>query len=174
MSIEIHYYDPVTGATSALMGTQMDVIEATASIFYQPYKEYKSRQTTKPSSLKSASMSMLDDATSLKDNGEGPSRGTQISRSAGSTAGAMAMASAKGIGNLYAKGFKGLAVDIPLAAAEGFKNVPAFYGEQIRDNGKVTDWKTGAVVGGKVGMLMNTTEAKTKCISPFSTEWPKV
>ena len=65
-------------------------------------------------------------------------------------AGAMALASAKSLGNLGRKGFRGLAVDIPLAAAKGFGNVPAMYGEQVRDNGTVTDWKSGAIVGGKV------------------------
>ncbi|KAE9377348.1 glycosyltransferase family 1 protein [Stipitochalara longipes BDJ] len=147
--IEPRRYDPVTSTTSAFMGVQMDVVEATAGLFSQPYKEYKSRQTQKASSLKSDSTSMINEASSLQSNGESSSRSSQVSKSSGSTAGAVAMASAKSFGNFYGKSFKGLAVDIPLAAAEGFKNIPALYGGQIRDNGPVTDWKSGVVVGGK-------------------------
>lgn len=49
-------------------------------------------------------------------------------------------------------GFKGLLVDIPLATAEGLRNVPALYGDKVRDHGTVTGWKSGAVVGGKAFM----------------------
>ena len=128
----------------------MDVVEATAGLFYQPYKEYKSRQISKASNLKSDSASIIDETSNLQSNGESSNRGLQVPNHSGNTAGAVALASAKSFGNFYGTSFKGLVVDIPLAAAEGFKNVPALYGEQVRDNGTVTDWKSGAVVGGKV------------------------
>ncbi|EKG18451.1 hypothetical protein MPH_04253 [Macrophomina phaseolina MS6] len=40
-------------------------------------------------------------------------------------------------------------VDIPLAMTEGLRNLPRCVGDDIRDNGHVTDWKSGATVAGK-------------------------
>jgi hypothetical protein len=50
-----------------------------------------------------------------------------VSKPEGNTAIAVAMASAKSFGDVFLKGFKGLVVHVPLAAAEGFRNVPALY-----------------------------------------------
>lgn len=135
----------------------MDVLEATAGIFYKPYEAYKSGRSATTPSLKSDSQSVLDEDSMRKDNGEGSSQSSEPSKPPSkNVAGAMALASAKSFGNLYTKGFKGLAVDIPLAATEGFRNVPALYGEQVRNNGTVTDWKSGAIVGGKVRFSVQT------------------
>lgn len=38
---------------------------------------------------------------------------------------------------------------MPLAAAEGFRSLPRLWGDEVADYGKVTDWKSGAVVAGK-------------------------
>jgi hypothetical protein len=150
--IETHYYDPVTSTTTAFAGVHMDVVEASARIFYKPYKEYKSGRIPTNSSLKSASGSHVDLGMSGADDSSMNSEASRLAgRSSASTAGAMVTASAKSLGDLYVKGFKGLAVDIPLAAAKGLHNVPALYGDEVRDNGRVKDWKSGAIVGGKVG-----------------------
>ena len=61
----------------------------------------------------------------------------------------MAAASAKSLGMFYALGLRGIMIDVPLAATEGLRAVPGMYGEQVRDIGTVTDWKTGAVAAGK-------------------------
>lgn len=129
----------------------MDVIEAAGGIFYEPYKVYKSgRKTTSPS-LEPDSGFSRDGIQNMADNGKESSTGSVLPNpSEKNTAGAMAMASAKSLGKLSGKGIKGLAVDVPLAAAEGFRNVPTMYGEQVRNHGNVTDWKSGAIVGGKV------------------------
>jgi hypothetical protein len=48
---------------------------------------------------------------------------------------------------------KGMLVDMPLALAEGMKNVPRLYGEEVPDHGKVADWQSGGKVAAKVGEL---------------------
>lgn len=45
---------------------------------------------------------------------------------------------------------KGALVDTPVAIAEGMKNMPRLYGEEVADHGKVTDWKSGGTVAAKV------------------------
>jgi sterol 3beta-glucosyltransferase len=45
---------------------------------------------------------------------------------------------------------KGTLVDVPLALTEGFRNAPRIYGGKVRKQEKVTDWKIGGIVAGKV------------------------
>lgn len=61
----------------------------------------------------------------------------------------MAGAAVKSFGRLNAALFKGAVVDLPLAAAEGFRAVPRLYGEDVKDHGEVTDVQSGFVKGGK-------------------------
>jgi hypothetical protein len=77
----------------------MDIVEAIASLFYQPYKEYKSRQVPKPSSLHLDPTSIANETSSRQSNGKGSSRSAQVSQHKGNMAGAVAMASAKSFGN---------------------------------------------------------------------------
>lgn len=65
------------------------------------------------------------------------------------TAGAMAGQFAKSFRQFVETYARGVIVDIPHAAAEGFRQVPRLYGEQPKDYGAVQDWKSGATVGGK-------------------------
>lgn len=65
------------------------------------------------------------------------------------TAGRMAAAGAKGFGRFNAALFKGAVVDLPLAAAEGFRAVPKLYGEEIKDHGEVTNIQSGLGKAGK-------------------------
>ncbi|KAH7020720.1 glycosyltransferase family 28 domain-containing protein [Microdochium trichocladiopsis] len=44
---------------------------------------------------------------------------------------------------------RGTLVDTPLALAEGMRNIPRLYGEEVKDYGKGTDWKSGGVVAAK-------------------------
>jgi hypothetical protein len=55
----------------------------------------------------------------------------------------------KGFGKFTGSYFKGIVVDIPHAAAEGFRQVPRLYGEKPKDYGPIQDWKSGAIFGGK-------------------------
>ncbi|KAJ4346070.1 hypothetical protein N0V95_005745 [Ascochyta clinopodiicola] len=65
------------------------------------------------------------------------------------TVGRMATAGAKGFGNFNKALFKGSIVDLPLAAAEGFRAVPKLYGEEVKDHGEVTNIQTGFGKAGK-------------------------
>ena len=50
----------------------------------------------------------------------------------------------------YAKGLKTGVMDIPLMVAKCLYEVPNLYGENIRNNKKTTDKKSGGVGAGKV------------------------
>ncbi|KAF2194211.1 hypothetical protein K469DRAFT_453572, partial [Zopfia rhizophila CBS 207.26] len=63
--------------------------------------------------------------------------------------GAVAAASASGIGDFFKSYGKGFFLDIPLACTEGLRAVPKLYGEEVRDHGAIRDWKSGTIVGGK-------------------------
>lgn len=95
--------------------------KATTDMLYNPYKELSRPKT------------------------EGTSSGAHSAV----TAGRMASAGAKGFGRFNVALFKGAIVDLPLAAAEGFRAVPKLYGEEIKDHGEVTDVKSGFGKAGK-------------------------
>ncbi|KAF7118656.1 hypothetical protein CNMCM5793_008194 [Aspergillus hiratsukae] len=121
--IENRRWDPLTGVASAAVGTGTDLLKNTTNMFYKPYKE------------------LAHNRTKVSSDGE--------ERHPAATAGAMAGQFAKSIGQFMATYTRGAMVDIPHAAAEGFRQVPRLYGEQPKDYGAVQDWKSGATVGGK-------------------------
>lgn len=45
---------------------------------------------------------------------------------------------------------KGALVDLPLALADGFRQAPGLVGDEVKDHGPVTDWKSGGIVAAKV------------------------
>lgn len=94
---------------------------ATTDMLYNPYKELS------------------------RPKAEGTSNGTHNAV----TAGRMAGAGAKGFGKFNMALFKGTIVDLPLAAAEGFRAVPKLYGAEVKDHGQVTDIKSGFGKAGK-------------------------
>lgn len=106
-----------------MVGTLTDMTVALGQTFVDPYKEYKQHRLQ----------------TSDQPKG-----------SVGGAVGSAAMASGKGIGKLYGAMAKGALVDLPLALAEGLRNAPRLYGAEADDYGRTKDWKSGAVVGGKV------------------------
>ncbi|KAF7880784.1 uncharacterized protein EAF01_011949 [Botrytis porri] len=55
----------------------------------------------------------------------------------------------KGIGKMAVVLPKATLVDFPLALTEGLHHMPRLYGDEVRDHGKVKDWKSGGVVAGK-------------------------
>jgi UDP:flavonoid glycosyltransferase YjiC (YdhE family) len=69
--------------------------------------------------------------------------------SGGAKAGKMATTTAKGFGKINLAVFKGIAVDMPLATTEGFRNLPKLYGEEVKDHGEVTGIASGFTVAGK-------------------------
>ncbi|KAJ6190941.1 hypothetical protein N7519_000962 [Penicillium mononematosum] len=156
ITIENTRWDPVTGISSAGMGLTFDMLKAGGDIFYKPYKVYQDGRT---SPLPSPSGSE-NNTTQLS-----PGDGAKLVRKAQSMndlaarrdvepkqkgrAAAMAAASTHASGKLLGKVASGFMVDLPLAAAEGFRVLPGLYGDKVPEYGKVKDWKTGAVAGAK-------------------------
>ncbi|CEL05889.1 hypothetical protein ASPCAL07001 [Aspergillus calidoustus] len=170
--IENRRWDPVTGATSAAIGTGTDMVKSTADIFLRPYKEYqdlqqRGRPSTSSSNRPPNIRSLSTPPPTTQEPSEqvprhaatdllGPnlqSRPTSPSPSTGpgalETTTTIASASAKSVGKFLGTYFKGVMVDIPLATAEGLRAVPKLYGEETKTYAPVTDWKSGFVVGGK-------------------------
>lgn len=94
---------------------------ATTGMVYEPYKELNRAKT----------------------------EGTSDAAHNAAIAGRMAGAAAKGFGRFNAAFFKGAIVDLPLAAAEGFRAVPKLYGEEVKDHGEVTNIQSGFGKAGK-------------------------
>lgn len=112
------------------------MLVSTGEMFYNPYKEFKTSQLQRQ-----PQGSPSDQQLSLA---------TKRSNSNGfETAAKMAGAGLQGFGKFTATYFRGILVDIPYAAAEGFRRAPQLAGETPKDYGNVHDWKSGAVVGGK-------------------------
>lgn len=66
------------------------------------------------------------------------------------------LAATKAIGHSFGKvgaAFGKSLVDLPLAMADGLHNVPALYGEEVRDMGAVRGWKSGGAKGLKVSLF---------------------
>lgn len=135
------------------MATATDLTGSVAGVFTKPVEEWRHDRRRRAEDLRSPERQNAfpvghhdhhkDEKTSTD------LAGSTKSRHMGSLAGRMAGASAKSIGSFAPTALKGMIVDIPLAITEGMRSVPQYYGGTIRDNGKVTDVKSGAVVAGK-------------------------
>jgi hypothetical protein len=151
--IETTRWDPVTGTSSALIGAGVDALNTSVGILTKPYQEWRKAQTApRPAQPgESSSRSSSSHVSSPIPTPQDPDSAsvTTEKKSGLTTAAAMAAASAKSLGMFYALGFRGMMVDVPLAATEGLRAVPGLYGEQLRDIGTVRDWKSGAVAAGK-------------------------
>lgn len=49
---------------------------------------------------------------------------------------------------------KGTLINTPLALAEGLRNMPRLYGEEVQDHDKVKDWQSGGKVAAKVSLRL--------------------
>ncbi|PWY68434.1 sterol glucosyltransferase [Aspergillus heteromorphus CBS 117.55] len=138
--IQNRRWDPITGVLSASTSTGSSMLKATGEMIYKPYQEYRRGRTPQP-----AGESSRDSLPLL------PSPASTVSDSSNrlGTAGNMAGASLKGFGKVTGAYFKGVVVDIPHAAAEGFRQIPRLYGEEPKNYGTVRDWKSGAAMGGR-------------------------
>lgn len=141
--IENRRWDPLTGVLSAAGSTGSNMARSTRDIFYSPYEELK--RSRHPANRNDGSRRTSQDTTTQSISSAESSR----SRDNIETAGNMAGASLQGVGKFYGTYFRGAVVDIPHAAAEGFRRAPQLYGEKPKDYGTVSDWKSGAKVGGK-------------------------
>ncbi|KAJ5669618.1 Sterol 3-beta-glucosyltransferase [Penicillium macrosclerotiorum] len=164
--IENRRWDPLTGVLSAATATGSNMLQSTGEMFYNPYKEFKrgrakdstqrstndtprSSSSTGSGSITSGTMS--NKGSHLEKSGRPPMNRSQSSREQDGfqTAGNMVGATLQGFGKFSATYLRGVIVDIPHAAAEGFRRAPQLYGEKPKDYGTVQDWKSGFKVGGK-------------------------
>lgn len=109
-------WDPITGMTSAAIGTLTRAGKSFGSVLSTPGSGASS------------------DCAGV----EGSSR----------TAGSVW----KNIGKASGDVLKGGVIDLPYALAEGLHNAPKLYGDKVVRHEPITDWKSGAVAGGKVSL----------------------
>ena len=170
--IKARRWDPVTGTTSAVIGTGADLARATSDMVFKPYQEFtrSSTSSSRPSvsgssssSTTNASRTNSQDLASLEEPHPTGIKDEDLRFDWENTAAAVTT-SAKGVGRFIGSYYKGVIVDIPLATTEGLRAVPRLYGEDVEDY-VVRDWKTGAAVGGK-----NFAHGMTKGLTGFFTE----
>ena len=102
------------------------------SVVQEPMQEYRRVKTIERAESDTASM--------------------HSSSSGGShAAGAAGKAVGRGFGRVGMALTKS-AIDLPMAVADGMHNIPALYGEKIRDRGEIRGWKSGGKVGLKVSL----------------------
>ncbi|KAL3480576.1 sterol glucosyltransferase, partial [Aspergillus californicus] len=136
ITIENRRWDPLTGVLSAATKTGSNMIQSTGEMVYNPYKQYMGSRSPRP--CKSPAGMDLDIPT-----------GSAGSQNGIATGGKVAGATLKGFGKFAGTYFKGVLVDIPHAAAEGFRQVPNLYGDKPKEYEPVTGWKSGAMFGGR-------------------------
>jgi hypothetical protein len=122
-------------------------MKATGDIFLLPYQEFRrhpqssSKNDLPETSGRSPSVSSTGASSVVTTNSERQSRLK--------TAGAALGASAKSMGKAVGHSYKGMLIDMPLAASEGLRAVPRLYGDEVKSHGDVRDWKSGAMFAGK-------------------------
>lgn len=133
-----------------------NVMSDAAGVITNPIDEYKQSKTRKQDALNSDNRSVLASTSQGSQSTESfypptPSQANDkpMARTGSQTAGAMAAASAKSFGNMFARPYKSVFVDVPLAVADGLHVVPKLYGGEVRDRGKITDLKSGTIVAGE-------------------------
>ncbi|GAB7359677.1 hypothetical protein MBLNU230_g6855t1 [Neophaeotheca triangularis] len=173
--IENRRWDPATGLASGIMGTGTDVVGAIGDVFLRPAEEYKRgrsrsaapngkrasgdsnikstpqsrQQTPRPSTDSSPVGQGIDPASLAELNIDPQDQDRYGKQSQMAIAGSMALTSGKSLSKIVPTMYKGFLVDWPLAVTEGFRGMPRLWGEEVKDYGKVTDWKSGGVVAGK-------------------------
>ncbi|KAB8070951.1 hypothetical protein BDV29DRAFT_197716 [Aspergillus leporis] len=129
--------------TSATIGYGTDMLRATTDMFYKPYQEIKGRDRSpaiSPAPIEPGDPLARADSQATTASGK-----TKMGWNA---TGAAVGAGAAGFGKFMKHVYKGIIVDIPLAATEGLRAVPRLYGEEVEDYA-IRDWKSGAIAGRK-------------------------
>ena len=145
--IENQRWDPFSSVASSGLGTTYDVLTELNGIWYNPYKinkQYKLDQAALDGAKSDDTINIDREITStssisLTTNGLDSTRPTRR------MIGAVAIA----LPRLTGAFFKGIYFDIPLAMTEGLRNCPKIYGDEVKPHRAITDWRSGAIVGGK-------------------------
>lgn len=149
--IENRRWDPLT-ATAAVTGrVTYEAFAGVNEIWYAPHKmrqRAKAQRKLRTDSDNNAAATALSSITSTSNveyNDHACKPESMDDPSIGQLVGASAMSMPKLCGTMV----KFFMVDGPLAAAEGFRNMPKMYGEEVPDREPVTDAKSGMIVGVK-------------------------
>ena len=149
-------WDPVTGGSSAVMSTTVDLIACITGTFTKPVEAGMAQHRQNRAQVSNAVESDKLEAESSQHSSavsvtSSKSTNTLTPRKSPTSAGvAAAGASAKSIAMFAPTAMKGMCVDIPLAFTEGLRAVPRLYGDtNTRDHGRVTSFRSGAVIAGK-------------------------
>ncbi|KAF2021850.1 glycosyltransferase family 1 protein [Aaosphaeria arxii CBS 175.79] len=154
--IENIRWDPISGGASAVWKTSYDMATSITGMVTKPVErvQYEQRRRAREgaaaasdTSQNHSQPSMHSSRTSIHSADSANSKPTSSDRP--SRTGTALKASAKSIGGIVPVATKGMLVDIPLAITDGLHNMPQMYGGEVRDNGKVKDWKSGLSVAGK-------------------------
>ncbi|KIY00069.1 uncharacterized protein Z520_03754 [Fonsecaea multimorphosa CBS 102226] len=134
-TIENRRWDFLTSSLAVSMEVSYDLLAALSGFWRNPRAIRKQKE--KERALSRASSHQTEIAAE-NDPGEGSSK--QFAKMAG--------ASAMSISHITGIVIKGSLVDIPVAVAEGLRNTPKLYGQEVPDHAAVTDWKSGITVAG--------------------------
>ncbi|USW56735.1 hypothetical protein Slin15195_G100540 [Septoria linicola] len=164
--IENNRWDPATAVTSSLLSTSKGLVAAASGIVLASGEVYRQHQVKpeisvlasamRQSSTITAGPNPADAITSAEDLPQ-PSAEQDVADADGGAkpekhtipVGQMIGSSALSIAKVPHVWMKGMLVDMPHAAAEGFRRAPELWGEEASDCGRVTDWKSGFLVAGK-------------------------
>lgn len=141
-------WDPITATSAVTVRATFQTLAGLNDIWYAPHKmRRKARAQCElhedPEELASSASSTAPvDGVPAR---SGSKHDSENDPSVGQLAGASAMAIPKLCGTMI----KFFMVDGPLAAAEGFRNIPKMYGEEVAEHAPVTGIKSGMVVGVK-------------------------
>lgn len=134
VAIDNNRWDPFTATTSSLASTGMGMVISASNIVVKPVEAIMETAKARNENGNDEILQTTPESSAV------PWQGTFVKAVAGS---------ASGVGGFFHHFSKGMLVDMPLAAAEGLRAVPKLYGSEVPDHGRVTDWKTGAVVACK-------------------------
>lgn len=118
--------------------------DAGAGIFTDPYREYQRLQ--RAAEITGVSSTSTDDSCDTAAYSDAVSAAS-ATPSDSRLAKQMALASAISLAKFLARSSRGAFVEIPLAATEGMRAVPRFYGDKVHKNAPVQDWRSGMTVG---------------------------
>lgn len=137
MNLDVTRWDPLTGTTSAIVASTVDMTDALFGMFTKPADTYKHEKRWREREAKREDANAADSASINSEK--------RNQRSLALTA---AGASAKSFGMIVPKVAMSM-VDVPLAFTEGLRVLPGRLGTNVRDTGTVTDATSGLAVAGK-------------------------
>ncbi len=159
---DVRRWDPASAVLSSLAGTYTRMTISAADIVIKPIKAYQRPEAgaiPEPEPLPAAQTPSAPNPPELDPLNPGasaprhadtpsPSKPPQPRASSSGRFARAALGSASGVGGLFHHFYKGMLLDMPLAATEGLRAVPKLYGGEVAERGAITDWKSGAIVAG--------------------------